>query len=601
MIEEKVRVSKKGIFKYMFFYIFWVIYALFLMKSSFSEENIVRVDSVLKLESFFTDVTTIVSFAALILFFNYFSLILSRLDGESYLPHSGHLIVSYKRFEESNLFAIISVFVFFIFSLLIIFAGSSPNKLWEAFILFICALMTIILLRLIIVKLNLWQIFLISFGFWGSIMILSFFVTNFKEIILNPIIILFLVVCALGLVYILVNIADFWNKLKSYIFDIVFSESLVAEQSKTDSQNIKLLESLYKNTDQSQSLSFKSLMHSLKRDRRKIFLLNYDIKDEMIFGKQRKSEFLDLRLPEHFNVFYNRLIESYDTDLLKDYEILLNQLRTVYLKNSTHFTVAIMNARSQSIKQRNNNNLLVGIFFLIFTCLIASLSRMISDSYLFIAYIIIFSVFLRLGLRGFEIGRSFYLDIIQTKYPKSFLNGADRIYLAVKSIIEIISLSSCIYLSYLMLDQDWSFEISEIFRIILYAFSVSLFNVSFPDGNNELLFYFTHFIQVLLSIILITIGVSGYQNRGKYPLYFEYIYDNGDLRIIKNTKLNQVISKELIRIDLSSKEINGKNELIHNGIQEAYKNGIIDEDTCFHLISELENIIPLRYPLTEKW
>lgn len=521
--------SYKGTFPYLFFYVSWIVYSTTLMVLTFSENKDYRIGNIINISSFLSDGVTIFSFGILILFFYYFSLIFSRLDGKFYLPNKNHLLVSLERFLQHNSTVIVFITFITVISLLTSFTNVNNNKIVEILILSLCFLPTMILTTFFM-KIRIWRSLIINLSIFGLIWFLSNYISDFKKNLSIILTVLFILFCLAVLIYSLVKIDSIWERSKAFLFDTLFSESLIAEQLIQDNQNIVILRYLYEQTNCNQPLAFKMFIDDLKKDRRKLFLLAYDdcLVEEL--HDDQKSKFLNLDLAKHFEVFLTRVRSSYkDRNLESDYKDLFTQLELAYSNRKEGYTFYVMDSRTNSIKQRNSNNLFVGIVLLILISIFTYFSRFIPDQYMISAYIIIFPIFLRLVLRGFEIGRSFYLDVVNNKFPRSLLNGTDRIYLAVKSIAELGSLAACIYLSYEALDRNSGENLVDIAKTVLYSFSVSLFNVSFPTDEREVMLYLTHFIQVISSVVLITIGVSGYLSRRKYPIYFEFIFNKDGL------------------------------------------------------------------------
>lgn len=602
MASTKTKKTIKGISNFLFFYLIWTCYSTILISSNFFNKKITKGN--LSLTSYLSDYETIFLFSILLLCFYYFSLLYSRLDGKFYFPNRDHFLVSIKRFLRTNSLTINTMVLIVTISVMTLFLDSKNSNLIMYYVLFLSGiLITVGFIKMILKKLSFWHAFLISCLVWGMLLTSKVFFEKSNLLIKNFVYLLLVTILLSIFIYMIFNISKVLKVLKAFIFDTIFSESYVAEQSKIDHQNIEILKKIYENTDQNQSLPFKTFISEIQTIKRKLFLIEYDTEDSRGFSKKSKSDFLDLSKPQHFFTFLKRLENSYDSEQLKDYDMLFKQIKKIYIENNVYFREDIMLSRTESIKQRNISNLFTSLMLLLFTIITVIVSPYISINNLFVFHIIIFFVFVRLCLRGFEIGRSFYQDITVSQYPKSLLNGTDRIYLAIKSIFEIVILSSSIYLSYyvLGLDNDERIEVTGIVRTILYSFCLSLFNISFPGNNKELIFYLTHSIQVTLSIILITIGVSGYLNRAKYPIFFEYIYKNEVYKIVKTVNLKTPIKINVIQISLPSSELANKSFIVEEAIKKAYVEGKIDEATYEHLVKESSNCIPKGYPINKTW
>ncbi|WP_236624319.1 hypothetical protein [Exiguobacterium antarcticum] len=443
------------------------------------------------------------------------------------------------------------------------------------------------------------------------ILIFSYLDSSFKTQLVNWAVWVFLAALTVSTIISFVKIPEISKRFLLFVFYTLFSEFYVADQSKKYNQNIEILSYLFENLTKKKKESlkelneslkkFKKLLKLLKRYKTELFLKYYDDKS------RKESTFLDLSSAQEFNIFINRLKEN----ISQDFETLILEIENEYLLNESSYKYRIMKSRTNSIKLRNSCNLALSFFFMLITILL----MVFIDCYTYyksLFFLVLVSpIFLRLVLRGFEIGRSFYMDLTTSKYPESFLTGTDRITLAIKSILEIVFLSSSIYLLCSLFECGWSLKFDEIAKIILHAFSVSMFNISYSDEDGILLIYqLTHVIQVVISLILITIGISGYMTRIKYPVYFENVLENDIYKIVQHTlfinktkkakqsedNLYDIVSKTIVDRDISNGEYKEKKDFIIDEIEKRYESGNINDEEYDHFI----NLIFNKYAVGER-
>ena len=205
--------------------------------------------------------------------------------------------------------------------------------------------------------------------------------------------------------------------------------------------------------------------------------------------------------------------------------------------------VKVKKARGEEILRRNEINLsfaktfakiFLGFYFLLRIFIGGYITSIHYFNYLDIILALAFS---RLFIRSTEICMSFYKDLFDRPIAKkSLLNNKDRARLAINSLFEILIFSFitifCIFsrsdtpseTNISLIDLiDLSFvkfflmEFYRIFEVILYTISVSLFNVSFANFNEAPIYKLaplkiTHVIQVVSSLVLLTICLSSYIN-----------------------------------------------------------------------------------------
>ncbi|WP_431027802.1 hypothetical protein [Lysinibacillus sp. LZ02] len=141
-------------------------------------------------------------------------------------------------------------------------------------------------------------------------------------------------------------------------------------------------------------------------------------------------------------------------------------------------------------------------------------------------------------LRSVEICFAFYSDIkpsIKTK--GTYLSGSERITLAIKSIIELIILSTLLY----TIHESLSIHSSSYIKFLLNFFNVlpssflksvaiSFFNISFEYTITftkfEIFIALTHLIQITSSVTLISISIASYLNSPKQNLEYELKISN---------------------------------------------------------------------------
>lgn len=582
-----------GIILYLTFFAFWITYSAFIFHSYLKDidpENFLEI---------FSTPSFLLLFVILIIFYYKVSLLFSRLDGILYIPNANHYTVSGENYIKSNFPFIVLITIFSIIFTFIILVINNENILFSILLFVIFNFLSIFLMRLFLKKLNIRIALLICNLPLIPVLVLSKLNNSFEEwISLGVLWGLIASVIAL-IVFIIIKFPEIAKKILNFILYTLFSEFYVADQSKKHSQNIEILCCLFENLTINKRESIKELNDSLrknkvlikflKRDGKKLFLKYYEDGDKY----QKNSFFLDISIPEDFKIFINRLRKNTD----EDYETLISGLEDEYFFNRASYKYQIMDSRTNIIKLRNNFNLLLSFLLVLITISFMLLIHSQPKYKMLIFLVLISPIFLRLILRGFEIGRSFYIDLTTSKYPESFLIGNDRMYLAVKSILEIVFLSSCVYLLCSLFECGWTFKFGDIMKIILHAFSVSMFNISYSDESGILLIYqFTHVIQVVISLILITVGISGYMTRIKYPIYYENVLEGSKYKfiqhtlfIIKREKINyfeknlyENLSKTITYVDISDIENKEKKYFIIDELKKKYKNGDIKDEEYYH-------------------
>lgn len=142
--------------------------------------------------------------------------------------------------------------------------------------------------------------------------------------------------------------------------------------------------------------------------------------------------------------------------------------------------------------------------------------------------ILLVILFSRLLSRTVEVGYAFSRDVLSSQSKASSLTGADRVKLAVTSIVEIAVTSTAFYFLYDHLGKlnyvvkpfeagyagYLSATLGSYLEALFNGAAIAVFNISYPMGS----FVFTmlvHLIQVLNSVILITLSIANYLNMKK--------------------------------------------------------------------------------------
>lgn len=174
----------------------------------------------------------------------------------------------------------------------------------------------------------------------------------------------------------------------------------------------------------------------------------------------------------------------------------------------------------------------------IFTIVIALITLKIWNYKGFLVDILYYFLILRTISRFFEITYAYYKDVVRVRgktfslksmefyindWKSSFIRRPARISLAIHSIIEMVILFSLIYyFQYQNLNTvEQQFVINqlissekegvylEFYHFFLYSLSVSAFNISYTSYP-DILWSFTHVLQVVLSLILIILSLAAY-------------------------------------------------------------------------------------------
>ena len=534
----------------------------------------------------------------------------SRLDGYWYIPKDSSLVISTKSFinQYSKVISLLG-FLFGTVILTIYFEFQSRSKEIQ----FHSALENLSNLGLILFTACIYSV---GFIFWNSntrlfinnkkkvfytIALTSFVVMLMGNILskdIQNILVLFLILSSLFIpfCYFIREVKyTFMNKeaiIKKIGGELFFSEFLAADQSKKNAENLTIISSIFNNSSKSSA----DLLSYFSADLNSVF-----VKPDK-YRKTIKSEnFLDLKSNEDFRIFINNATEkAKDSNIVSD----LYFLKSEYHSAKESYTEELMNVRTENIKLRNQNNLSIGFFIFILTIpFIFLYQKNIVDG--LIIKFLMWMIFIRIVLRTFEIGRAFYFDLVESGYKNSFLISTDRIILAVKSVIEVCFLAASIYQlntpilinEILKEDKNAVFHFYDmIWKTIEYSISVALFNVSFPEAlipqsNRNFIWLTTHLIQVISSVLLITVAINSYMSRDKNLVYFDFVtVEDKEFLIIKKVKGS--FEKEKILINISFNSCKDKKvfiQEINNILNDKLFNNEISEKDYDHIVNMLKN------------
>lgn len=299
----------------------------------------------------------------------------------------------------------------------------------------------------------------------------------------------------------------------------------------------------------------------------------------------------------HFRVFLNDVQKKIHSD--KDFESRID----LFLLPVQELKLV----RGQEIEKRNKDNLLVSlysacIFFLLYFILTVLIYRcdQISESFL-INYLNLVGVYIlyRLFFRSIEICVSFYKDLQDHPLDKkSSLDKNDRANLALKSLAEIITLSFIVIFCLVSREAQFQeksifyFPLLEVYRaleIFMYTVSVSLFNVSFENlkdviSNNVIPLRIVHLIQVISSLVLLTICLSSYINSNLSNRIIK-IKKKGSL--ITLVEFNKYENCERQLVPESYKDIN----TLKKAVKTLYKNLTITSDDYELYMRTIDNYV----------
>ena len=262
---------------------------------------------------------------------------------------------------------------------------------------------------------------------------------------------------------------------------------------------------------------------------------------ERPYKLQYKSEFekFIIRLDLHKDT-KEKVIKSYDKMVVDRIEVAKGIGNTIIRRNYTNLFIAV--------------SLIIIIFLLelIFVYLGFSNKEFVSIMRMNIMILIIF----RLLLRSIEIAIAFFQDIKSLDELKnSDISSQKRINLAIYSLIEVILLSNVFYALQTINDICCTSVLNLItlfYGNLKYSIAVSLFNVSYPDKilsfNSIALNQFVHILQIILSVILLSISITNYGSKShKRTMYCISKIDG--TYTVKEKMIKEGIEKTVISSD----------------------------------------------------
>lgn len=542
---------------YIVMFIFMSVYSYLLLLithlDQISELNLIAFESDFDLIMFY------VEFTAIQFIFFWIMSLFSRVDGFWNIPSSTSLFFSYRLFFNQNRGFVTNIILFLAIGILTTDFSFKPlgqnSFVLESFLFFLGLMLFFNALfwgidfknNRLKIEQRRNRIILISITTFSlGLTLLEFIESRFREYFISAVVVAYLSI----IIYSLFNLLKKNLKIKYFFSGLFFREYLKADKSKKNAENLNLIFLLF----EKDTAPIKALFHEILK-RPELFFMRSD-RGRNFF---KDSSFLDLRLSREFEIFIFKLDETFRGSKYS-YEVSL--LNEKYFNNQQSFTEELMDVRTENIKMRNHNNLVIGLFLYSLSFLTIVMVT-IDWLEMFILYVLVWSIFIRMCLRTVEIGKAFYDDLTENSHKNSFLTGTDRIVLAIKSIGEIFLLSASIYLlSYPFLVDNQGMKMcvdcfvlsfSTLWRVLEYSLSVSIFNVSFPDplfpeSTKGFVWLSTHVIQVIASLLLISISISGYMGGEKHPVYFEFIFSEENVfKIVRKSKNSPHKTKEILK------------------------------------------------------
>lgn len=313
---------------------------------------------------------------------------------------------------------------------------------------------------------------------------------------------------------------------------------------------------------------------------RKIYINNLLDGRANYFSKLKYQLKQDIGRDDFFRICINRLLDIRDQSYFDKISIIrklmhLNTDEQYYYKKAFY------------LDYRNRSNfylaLLLVINFLILAILVIPVFPTKEKEILFV---LLFFIFARLLGRTVEISKAFYQDVISKEPKSSALTNAERIKLAIISIAEMAITSSIFYTAYyyfsvgdesvLYIDNLFSKDhmvhayqvINDSMLMLKKGVAVSFFNISFENGNFT---SFVHLLQLLNSIVLITISIANYLGMEKSRTYFTVEFENDKYHLIENivpTSIEILKKKYLSDKNLEGLEEQTKNQWSTGNINE---------------------------------
>lgn len=227
--------------------------------------------------------------------------------------------------------------------------------------------------------------------------------------------------------------------------------------------------------------------------------------------------------------FTGSLMEYIIIEIFKIKDIdYFERLKLLSIVQKVNITNLFFGEKAKYIKYRNTYNFFLSIPYVInILIIVLFILPYIGWRQELIIYLLVITIS-RLLLRTIEIGIAFYKDVLSSEQKSSSLSGAERVKLAVISILEIMITSSVIYFLFDCLQcTTWLTEqfqkgyvvyyieiLSSFLQSFLGSIAIAFFNISYPLEE----FSFKspiHLIQVLNSVILITLSIANYLNMKK--------------------------------------------------------------------------------------
>lgn len=199
------------------------------------------------------------------------------------------------------------------------------------------------------------------------------------------------------------------------------------------------------------------------------------------------------------------------------------------------------------IKFRNQKNLLVSILFVFLVVVVFCLYDSKNNSTL-LWTTFFWMFFYRFISRSIEIAIAFFKDIRpESKLKRSQLNNNERIVLVIKSLLEIILLSTTLYMVILILMDAYKFNILDLFfKSFGHALATAIFNTSFPyDVLNSIeikkdvylfdsiisktwivMTQIIHLIQLIMSVVLVSLSITSYGSKSSIEPFYDINLEN---------------------------------------------------------------------------
>ncbi|WP_321282741.1 hypothetical protein [Exiguobacterium profundum] len=305
---------------------------------------------------------------------------------------------------------------------------------------------------------------------------------------------------------------------------------------------------------------------------------------EIGMWKKTKENFVEVLLINHFDLKkHNEFKAALE---LVDYS---KKVKEILLKKYSELVIEYKQTsrlQSEVIILRNYKNVFVSLFFVVFLFVIYYFNNDIYTEDLIVSKVLFWIVFFRLIFRSFEIGYSFYKDIKpKTNIKNTNINNSRRIGLVITSLLELILLCSVLYtLLYSFVEESTVNLFICYFDGLTRSIATAAFNLSFPYDplsnlslesttdvelkSGEYFVWLTlvqiiHLIQLIMSVILISLSITSYGSKSGGDTFYNIDYDNG------NYRLQEIIQPSGLSRTLVEKE--NMNDFI-NCINEEWSN-----------------------------